>query len=200
VLLVPAARRAVARRMLQAAGVEARWVPVPRADEVRALDQRRLFESLAPTEEPSDEDVEVATRLLEAHDPLALVTELVRASRSRAPEPEDLPHTAAIEDALSAERSRHERPREQPARVVDGVWFRIDLGRRDNAFPKLLLPLLCRRGSVDRRFIGRIRVLEGESHFEVHPEAAQHFEHNARRPDRRDPTVRIRRMRATDAP
>lgn len=80
--------------------------------------------------------------------------------------------------------------------VVDGIWFRIDLGRRDNAFPRLLLPLICRRGAVDRRYIGRIRVLEGESHFEVHPEAANAFEANARRPDRRDPTVKIRRLRA----
>lgn len=202
VLLVPPGKRAIGRRLIHNAQVDVKWMSVPTADEVLALDQQRLFESLTPSEEPSEEDLEVAKRLLVAHDPLALVAELVRASRARAPEPEDLPATARLERILAEERGRRGPPQgraegeERPPMVVDGIWFRIDLGRRDNAFPRLLLPLICRRGAVDRRYIGRIRVLEGESHFEVHPEAANAFEANARRPDRRDPTVKIRRLRA----
>lgn len=193
VLLVPPARRTLARRLLQVAGIEARQVPVPGADQVRARDQDRLFEALRPTDEPAEEDRAVARRLLEAHDPETLVASLVHAQRERSPEPEDLPATTALQQALSEPRRPSRPPGER--QPVEGIWFRIDLGRRDRAEPGGLLPLICRRGAVDRRFIGRIRVLEDESHFEVHPAAARAFEAAAGRPDRRDPDVRIRRLR-----
>lgn len=201
VLLVPPGRRGFLRRLLHDAKLTVAWNLVPSADDVHAQDQERLFQALSPSEEPSEDDRVVARRLLAAHDPEALVAELVRASRARAPEPEDLPRTEALEKAAAEERNRPRTepryPREQQHRI-EGVWFKIDYGRRDNAAPAVLLPLICRRGAIDRRFIGSIRVLEGETHFEVHPAAAMAFEAAARRPDRRDPTVRIRRLRPGD--
>jgi ATP-dependent RNA helicase DeaD len=49
----------------------------------------------------------------------------------------------------------------------DTVWFRMDIGRRHNADPRWLLPLLCRRGHITKNEIGAIRIAAGETLFEV---------------------------------
>ncbi|MET0180427.1 MAG: DbpA RNA binding domain-containing protein, partial [Novosphingobium sp.] len=49
----------------------------------------------------------------------------------------------------------------------DVVWFRMDIGRRQNADPRWLLPLLCRRGHITRGEIGAIRIAANETHFQV---------------------------------
>src|SRR5690606_13172258 len=49
----------------------------------------------------------------------------------------------------------------------DVVWFRMDLGRRQNADPRWILPLLCRRGHITRNEIGAIRISANETHFQV---------------------------------
>ncbi len=72
-----------------------------------------------------------------------------------------------------------------------GVWFRVNVGRSRNADPRWLLPILCRRGEVDRRQIGRIEVMADETRFEVAPAAAADFSRAAKRPDSKDPNIRI---------
>ena len=49
----------------------------------------------------------------------------------------------------------------------DTVWFRMDIGRRHNADPRWLLPLLCRRGHVTRNEIGAIRITPNETFFQI---------------------------------
>jgi ATP-dependent RNA helicase DeaD len=43
----------------------------------------------------------------------------------------------------------------------------MDIGRRQNADPRWILPLLCRRGHITRNEIGAIRIGPGETHFQV---------------------------------
>ena len=40
----------------------------------------------------------------------------------------------------------------------DTVWFRMDIGRRQNADPRWILPLLCRRGHITKNEVGAIRI------------------------------------------
>jgi ATP-dependent RNA helicase DeaD len=56
------------------------------------------------------------------------------------------------------------------------------------------LPILCRRGEVDRRQIGRIEISADETRFEVARAAAAHFGRAAGKPDRKDPNIRITRV------
>jgi ATP-dependent RNA helicase DeaD len=49
----------------------------------------------------------------------------------------------------------------------DTVWFRMNVGRGDNADPRWLMPLLCRRGHITKRDIGAIRIFQTETRFEV---------------------------------
>ena len=57
----------------------------------------------------------------------------------------------------------------------DTIWFRMDIGRRHNADPRWMLPLLCRRGHITKNEIGAIRIAAGETLFEVPRAAAGKF-------------------------
>jgi ATP-dependent RNA helicase DeaD len=77
--------------------------------------------------------------------------------------------------------------REKPG----GVWFRINIGRSRNADPRWLLPIICRKGGVDRRHVGRIEIMANETRFEVARAAATHFKKAAGKPDKKDPNLKI---------
>ena len=89
------------------------------------------------------------------------------------------------------DRRRGERPREHDG--PEGVWFRVNVGRAKNADPKWLLPMLCRRGHIQKRDLGRFKISRTETLFEVSPKKADAFERSAREPDKKDPHLRIER-------
>lgn len=76
----------------------------------------------------------------------------------------------------------------------EGIWFRLNVGSARNADPRWLVPLLCRRGRVSNRDIGRIEILERESRFQISPEVAESFAVAAAQPDSKDPAIRIERL------
>jgi ATP-dependent RNA helicase DeaD len=51
----------------------------------------------------------------------------------------------------------------------------MDIGRRHNADPRWLLPLLCRRGHITKNEIGAIRITAAETMFEIPRAAAGRF-------------------------
>jgi ATP-dependent RNA helicase DeaD len=75
-----------------------------------------------------------------------------------------------------------------------GVWFTVNVGRSKNADPKWLIPLLCRRGDVTKRSIGKIQILIRETRVEIAPDAADHFAQAVRRPDEKDKNIHIERL------
>jgi ATP-dependent RNA helicase DeaD len=179
VMLVPHTRRRAAERLIQEAGVRAAWSAPPAAEEVRGRDRERLGrEAVAlAAQDMSEEDLAVARSLLAERDPEQIAAAFVRALRAPLPAPEELSAGADGGDG----RDMPERPRDGGA---DGDYarFRINVGRAGNADPRWLLPFLCRRGHVTRREIGRIRVFERESEFEVASVAAARFAAAIRRP------------------
>jgi ATP-dependent RNA helicase DeaD len=188
VLIVPYPRRRNAQRLLRDAKVQAQWMPPPSAADVIAKDQERLAQELAPDAEPTDEDRAVAKLLLATHDPEALVAALVRQRRDELPAPEDLPSTLRLGEAAPEDA-----PVVRPVR--DPVWFRVNVGRSDNAHPHWLVPLICRRGGVGKQAIGAIRIFDRETRFEIAGDVADDFEFQSRKPDRREPQIRFQRWR-----
>jgi ATP-dependent RNA helicase DeaD len=77
------------------------------------------------------------------------------------------------------------------------VWFRAAIGRKKNAEARWLLPMICRRGGVDKHDIGAIRIMDTTTEFEISKEAAESFAVKIRRPDKED-NIRIEPM--TGAP
>ena len=114
---------------------------------------------LAPVE-VDDEDRELAARLLAEQSPEDIAAALVRIHRARLPEPEELI------DVRAPTRPPNKADAHRPG-FEDIVWFRMDIGRRHNADPRWLLPLLCRRGHITRNEVGAIRIAQNETRFQI---------------------------------
>ena len=168
VLLVPYSRRRRVESMLRHAKINAEWTDAPGPDAIRAKDNERLLEKLLAPVEPLETDGEITARLLAERTPEQLAAILVQAHRASLPEPEEL--TANTPDARrEAQKGRH-----RPG-FEDTVWFRMPLGRRQNAEPRWILPLICRRGHVTRNEIGAIRIGQHETHFQIPRAMADRF-------------------------
>jgi len=163
VLITPYQRRRHAERLLRAANVKASWDPVPTPDDIYARDQQRLLDSLA-VGEVSEEDLEVARKLLETRSAEEIAAAFVRTQRQSLPAPEEL-----IDASPAPRGEREQATREQGPRpgFEDTVWFRMNVGRGANADPRWLLPLLCRRGHITKRDVGAIRIFQTETRFEI---------------------------------
>jgi len=70
------------------------------------------------------------------------------------------------------------------------IWFRAAIGRKKNAEARWLLPMICRRGGIDKRDIGAIRILDTTTEFEISERVAGSFAVKIRRPDKED-NIRI---------
>jgi ATP-dependent RNA helicase DeaD len=77
------------------------------------------------------------------------------------------------------------------------VWFSASIGSRKNAEARWLLPMICRRGGIDKSDIGAIRIMDTTTEFEISARAAESFAVKIRRPDKED-NIRIEAMK--DAP
>ncbi len=78
------------------------------------------------------------------------------------------------------------------------VIFRVNLGAKEQAEPRTLLPMICRMGGVDRTAVGSIRVGPASSTFEIAPSAAVAFARAVMKPDPHEPHVRIEAARAPE--
>jgi ATP-dependent RNA helicase DeaD len=57
----------------------------------------------------------------------------------------------------------------------DTVWFRLNIGRRHNADPRWILPLLCRRGHITKNEVGAIKIAANETLFDIPRGIASRF-------------------------
>ena len=73
------------------------------------------------------------------------------------------------------------------------VRFSINWGEGTGASPSRILGHVCRRGDVNSRSVGAIKIGDTTSTFEVEGSAAADFEKRAHRPDARDPKLKISR-------
>ena len=182
VLIVPYPRRRRVEMMLRDAKVQAEWMGAPTPEQIREQDRARLIETLMAEVETDEEDALLAERLLEQKTPQQIAAALVHLHRDRLPAPEEL-----IVDTGPLPRERGERPDRGPrAGFEDTVWFRMDVGRRQNADPRWMLPLLCRRGHVTKGEIGAIRIGQTESFVEIPRAIADRFADSLRRTERPD--------------
>jgi ATP-dependent RNA helicase DeaD len=177
VLIVPYPRRKRVESVLRGARIEAEWIKPPTAEDIRRGDRERLLAALLEPVEIEEEDRELASALLERMAPEQIAAALVRAHRSRLPAPEEM-----VDGAQQAQRPDGPRPG-----FEDTVWFRMDIGRKHNADPRWLLPLLCRRGHITKNEVGAIRIAAGETLFEIPRAAAGRFAAAVRRTQRDEP-------------
>jgi ATP-dependent RNA helicase DeaD len=165
VLMVPFRRRRAVDAMLKRARIDAEWIEPPTPDEIRTKDRDRLLDALSAPVELDEEDQQLAAQLMEKLTPDAIAGALVQALRTDLPAPED----------ILASGGREEREPGPRAGFEGSTWFVINAGRRHNADPRWLLPVICRYGHIGRNDIGAIRVAANESYFEVTQRATPGF-------------------------
>jgi ATP-dependent RNA helicase DeaD len=160
VLIVPYPRRRRVESVLKGANINAEWMTAPTPEDIRAKDRERLLVALLEPVELDDDDRALGATLLEQKSPEDIAAMLVRQHRAALPQPEELIE-ATPEAQRAAQQDRH-----RPG-FEDVVWFRMDIGRRQNADPRWILPLLCRRGHITKGEIGAIRIAPAETWFQV---------------------------------
>ncbi len=213
----------------------------PTSDDIRIRDQDQLVLDIrALTEDPTDEDRQVAKTLLLDRSAEDLVAALVHQRRQARPAPEELTIPPSMRPARGpgserprptpnsrppltskpaprAERSerrlreepveldrrrttaarpapRDEAPRrdrEQDGQRGAGVWFTVNVGRSKNADPKWIVPLLCRRGGINKASIGKIQILARETRVEIAADVSERFAEAAKKPDAKDRNIQI---------
>jgi ATP-dependent RNA helicase DeaD len=224
VLVPERARGHVARMLAQAhVEVSWRPAPSPQEIRARDRLQL-VGEVGALAEGISDDDRSVATALLMNKPAEELVAALVRLRREARPEPEELtpvmrapappprharpmqgPHSSQRDHAPHASQRDHAPPQANdrrpsssapplPATGPGSTWFTINVGRSKNADPKWLIPLLCRRGAITKRAIGKIQILQRETRVEIGNDFVDAFAIALRRPDDQDRNIHIERL------
>ncbi|MEO9336478.1 DEAD/DEAH box helicase [Mesorhizobium sp. SB112] len=167
VLVVPHSGRRRTERLLQSARIDATWARPPSADEVTRRDDERILADTSLTEPLSDDERAFVQELLSQHGPEQIAAAFVRQARAGRSAPEDL-----IEVAASAPEPRKNHPRDE---FGDSVWFSLSVGRKQNAEPRWLLPMLCRAGQITKREIGAIKMQQEATFVEIAAGTADQF-------------------------
>ena len=179
ILMVPYQRRRRVEMMLRGARIEAEWKNAPTADEVRVQDRERLVAAITAKVEGDDEDRALAARVQETLTPDDIALALVQAHRAKMP---------AIEELLDSGSAGPERRASVKREGFDDtVWFKLNVGRRQNGDVRWILPLLCRRGHVTKNEVGAIKIGQNETMFDVPRQAADRFAAALKRTAQEDP-------------
>ena len=171
VMLVAPSRRRKAERLFSEGGIRPEWVALPSAEDIRLLDRDRLLQDETLVSDLTDLDREMGAALLDARPAQEIAAALARLIRLRLPEPEEI-DPIAFDDPHAAKGKRAE----HAERMGPGRWFELDVGREDNVEPKFILRLLIRRGGVEGRSIGAIRIHDRTSQVEIATEVADQFQ------------------------
>ena len=209
VLLVPSARQRRAEVLLDRARVDAVWGTAPTAEEIRKLDQERMLRDALFTDETTAEDLVLAKAMLAERSAEDIAAALARLYRARLPSPEDIldpgqgvgrsrdfggrekeGRMSRPDDRAAGPRAKNGKSSKHHGMAEGSVWFRAAIGRRKNAEARWLLPMICRRGGIDKADIGAIRIMDTTTEFEISQRVAESFAAQVRRPDKED-NIRI---------
>ncbi|WP_331373098.1 DEAD/DEAH box helicase [Sinorhizobium chiapasense] len=178
-LIVPVNARRKAERLLENARITATWAKPPSADEVASRDDERIIADPAFDEPLRDDEQAIVRALIDRHGAEKLAAAFVRQLRSGRSAPEDLTDVSLADerrkgrrDAAATTRDDFGAPR---ADFTDGNWFSLSVGRKQNAEPRWLIPMLCRHGKLSKRDIGAIRMQPEETYVELTAEGAERF-------------------------
>ncbi len=192
VALVPPQEHRRFEQHLRRAGITLRWLPVPTPASIQAAADSRMADEIAATDTSDRRLRALAERLLDGADAVDVVAALLSKSEHAGPcAPRDV-RTASAPKPHTASASK---PRKKsPGRDRNGSFtpFHVNWGTRAGANPSRLLAMVCRRGNVRGQHIGAIEIGPSGSTVDVASHLAADFERAARKPDPRNPRVKIR--------
>ncbi|MFV2053644.1 DEAD/DEAH box helicase [Aliiroseovarius sp. YM-037] len=163
-LIVPPQFRRKAERILQGAKVTPTWGEAPSADAIRRRDEDRMLADPAWHEPVAKADRGLVEKLVGQFSAEQIAAAYVRLNGSRQSAPEELAPAGGGQKAPS-----------QRGTFGPSVWFSITGGRKENAEPRRLLPMLCKAGNLTNDDIGAIRVQQDQSYFEIKLSSVEGF-------------------------
>ncbi|GAK72482.1 putative helicase [Agrobacterium rubi TR3 = NBRC 13261] len=178
-IIVPMSQRRKAERLLEGAKVSPAWVRPPSAEEITQRDGERLLADASLTENVNDDERDFVAKLLEQHGAEKVAAAFVRLYHAGRSAPEDIAEVS-IDGARKPRRDGFEtvennEPRRDRSDFSDSGWFTLSVGRKQNAEPRWLIPMLCRFGKLTRQDIGAIRMQQTETYVELAADAVDRF-------------------------
>ncbi|WP_434724559.1 DEAD/DEAH box helicase [Mesorhizobium sp. RIZ17] len=173
-LIVPGNARRRTERLLANAGLTATWASPPSADEVLRRDDERILADPSFSEAVKDEERDFTTALLERHGAELVAAAFVRLCRGSRSAPEDLIDVGPFAPSKEKFARREETP-DRRDEFGDSVWFSLSVGRRQNAEPRWLIPMLCRTAGMSKREIGAIKMQPEETFVQIAADWADRF-------------------------
>lgn len=178
-IVVPMSQRRKAERLLEGAKVSPAWVRPPSAEEITERDGERLLADASLTENVNDDERDFVTKLLEQHGAEKVAAAFVRLYHAGRSAPEDIAEVS-LDGSRKPRRDSFEtvennEPRRDRSDFSDSGWFTLSVGRKQNAEPRWLIPMLCRFGKLTRQDIGAIRMQQTETYVELAADAVDRF-------------------------
>lgn len=185
-LIMPVSGRRRAERLLRDAKVQLEWDNPPSAEAVLQRDDERLLADPNLAEPVHDDEADFVRRILAEHGAEQVAAAFVRTYRGRLSAPEDLSEVRIFDKSVDKGREGREgresreggardegKPRRQD--FERSVWFSLSVGRKQNAEPRWLIPMLCRAGEITKRDIGAIRMQQDETFVEIDADSLERF-------------------------
>lgn len=179
-LIVPLSARRRTERLLEAARIRATWAKPPSADEVSLRDDERLLADPVFAAPLAEDEQSIVQQLLERHGAEQVAAAFLRQYRAGHSAPEELQDVPAEGERRKPRRddfpvTHHDGPSAGRNDFTDGVWVSLSVGRKQNAEPRWLIPMLCRNGNLTKRDIGAIKMQPEETFVEFSQEGAERF-------------------------
>ena len=181
-LIVAPSRRRNAERLLRDAKITAEWGEAPSAEMIIEKDNERLLSNMSLDGEVTAEEETMVARLLKAHSAEHIATAFIREYRKGQSAPEELlpaNYKPSKHDRNDDRGGRNDRgPREPRAPredFSDGVWMSLNLGRKQKAEPKWILPMLMKSGGLKKGEIGAIKIIDNQTFVEIAPKGVEGF-------------------------
>ncbi len=180
-MIVPLSARRRTERLLEAARIRATWAKPPSADEVSQRDDERLLADPVFAGPLAEDEQSIVRQLLERHGAEQVAAAFLRQYRAGHSAPEELQDVPAEGERRKPRRDDFPvTPRDEGSSAgrndfTDGVWVSLSVGRKQNAEPRWLIPMLCRNGNLTKRDIGAIKMQPEETFVELAPDGAERF-------------------------
>jgi ATP-dependent RNA helicase DeaD len=186
-LIAPVNVRRKAERLLQAGQIRAEWAAPPSADEVNARDDERLLSDEIFNAPAGEEEQDAIRALIDKHGADRVAAAFVRLYRSGRSAPEELIDIGPITEFAGPKRAtgrdgspreslpREATPRRSREEFGPSVWVALSVGRKQNAEPRWLIPVLCRSGNISKADIGQIKMQQDETFVQLAADSADAF-------------------------
>lgn len=167
-LVVPYNQRRRTEQVLNHAKITADWTKPPSVEEVLQRDRERFLTNPVFEQDIEENEKDFLQDVMAKFSPEQIALALIRLQNTEQPVPEEL---------LDAPQGKdRERPEKGPrVDFENGVWVSLSVGRKHNAEPRWILPMLCRAGHITKGEIGAIKIQDDTTFVEFHPDSIDKF-------------------------